>query len=130
VTDPDPRRGGPPRALVVGLSVAAVALILAMTLTPEPPWLFRTLAPRLDPAVSGLVLARALNVLLFVPLGLAIGLWHRPWWLLGAVALSVAVELTQFLLDARSPDPLDVVTNTLGAALGYGVARWWRRSSA
>jgi glycopeptide antibiotics resistance protein len=130
VTDRNPRQGARRRrGLVVALSAVAIVLVLAMTLTPDPPWLFRVLADLLDPWVPAGSVARLLNVLLFVPLGLAIGLWRRPWWLLGAAAGSVAIELTQHLLDERSPDVLDVVTNTLGAALGYLAGRWWRARS-
>jgi glycopeptide antibiotics resistance protein len=109
------------------LALAAVVLVLAMTLTFDPPWLFQQLAELLDGHVSGWLIARVLNVLLFVPLGIAIGVWRRPRLLLGAVALSVGVELTQHLLPERSPDVWDVVTNTAGALLGYGAVRVWRR---
>lgn len=127
MTGRHPRRDARPRrGLLAGLLVTGMVLVLAMTLTPDPPRLFLALAELLDPWVPGWLVARVLNVLLFVPLGLAIGSWRRPWWLLGAVAGSIAIELTQHLLDERTPDVLDVATNTLGAVLGYGTARWWR----
>jgi glycopeptide antibiotics resistance protein len=112
-------------------TLAAVVLILGMTLSLDPPWLFERLAALLDPHVSGWVIARVLNVVLFVPLGVAIGVWRRPWWLVGAAAGSVAIELTQHLLPNRSPDPWDVVTNTAGAVLGYlAVVLLSRRTAA
>ncbi|WP_133176438.1 VanZ family protein [Nocardioides currus] len=61
-----------------------------------------------------------LNVLLFVPLGVGLALvtgWR--WWqvCLAAAAASTALELLQLVLP-RDADPVDVLTNTLGAAVG------------
>ncbi|MFF7683634.1 VanZ family protein [Microbacterium sp. NPDC007973] len=65
------------------------------------------------------------NVLLFVPLGVLVVAWRRRWWqgiLLGLV-LSAAIEIAQLaFLPTRVADPRDVVANTLGAAVGVGVA--------
>ena len=61
-----------------------------------------------------------LNVLLFVPLGAGLGFLTRwSWWriALGAAAASAMVELIQIVLP-READPLDIVTNTLGAVIG------------
>lgn len=61
-----------------------------------------------------------LNVLLFVPMGAGLALLTRwSWWrvVLVAAAASTLVELLQLVLP-RDPDPLDVVTNTLGALVG------------
>lgn len=69
----------------------------------------------------------ATNVLLFLPLGTLVALrlgpsrvrvWS-PWLLLGS-AVSVCLELTQAFTD-RSPDPVDVLTNTSGHVIGYVV---------
>lgn len=117
---------GPATSWRLWLAVVAVVFVLAMTLTFEPPWLFLRIAELLEGYLPPWFIARVLNVLLFVPLGIAIAVWRRPSWLLGAVALSLAVEFTQQLLPERSPDVLDVVTNTAGALLGYGATRWWR----
>ncbi len=61
-----------------------------------------------------------LNVMLFVPLGVVLTLLTRwGWWrvtLVAAVA-SAGFEAIQLVLP-RDPDVFDVVTNTLGAALG------------
>ena len=62
----------------------------------------------------------ALNVLLFVPVGAGLVLltrWH--WWqaTLAAALASTAFELLQLVLP-RVAQPVDVLTNTMGAALG------------
>jgi glycopeptide antibiotics resistance protein len=112
-----------PRSFWIAAAVGG-ALVLGMTLTPDAPWLFRLMADGLEhPGPT--VLARVLNVLLFVPLGAVIGTRLRPRWLWLLVALSVTVETTQFLLADRNPDVMDVVTNTLGGVLGYVAGRWW-----
>jgi glycopeptide antibiotics resistance protein len=113
-------RAGRSPVVAVG---AAVALVVVMTLTPDPPWLYLRIAAVLEPWVAPLVVARVLNVALFVPLGAAIGWWGRPRWLLAALGGSITIELLQFLLDQRSPDALDVATNLLGTLLGYLAAR-------
>jgi hypothetical protein len=114
-----------PRSFWLAAAIGG-ALVLGMTLTPDAPWLFRLMADGLDhPGPT--VLARVLNVLLFVPLGAVIGTRLRPRWLWLLVALSVAVETAQFLLSERNPDVMDVVTNTLGGVLGYLGGRWWAR---
>jgi len=73
-----------------------------------------------------------LNAALFLPLGAALSVagW-RPWRLfaLGAL-LSLGVETFQFVIPGRDPSLADVLFNTLGTALGIGLARstsmWWR----
>lgn len=61
------------------------------------------------------------NIVLFLPLGLALG-WrssHRWRWLLAAFALSAVVELSQALwLPTRSATLGDLAANTAGAAIG------------
>lgn len=69
----------------------------------------------------------ALNLLLYVPLGLA--LWHWPWarLLLVAAALSTGIEFSQYWNSDRHPSPGDVATNAAGAVLA---AAWLRRRRA
>jgi glycopeptide antibiotics resistance protein len=105
---------------------AAVVLVLAMTLTFEPPWLFRRAASELD-GTESLLLSRALNVALFVPLGAVIGSRLRPRWLWLVLGLSAMVELAQLALEDRNPDLLDIVTNSAGGVLGFLAARRWTR---
>jgi hypothetical protein len=70
-----------------------------------------------------------LNVLLFVPLGLGLGLLGLPWPLAAAAALGASglVELLQMKVVAgRDASVSDLITNTAGAILGAGLGRNWR----
>jgi hypothetical protein len=73
----------------------------------------------------------ALNVLLFIPLGAGLALAGVPWRraALTACLLSIAVETTQLLfIPGRDATLGDVITNTVGAALGTALvctARTW-----
>lgn len=75
----------------------------------------------------------AANVLVFVPVGflLALLLPARWWWLaaLAGLCLSAGIELAQFvLLSGRVADPVDLVTNTVGAFAGAalgGLTQLW-----
>ena len=64
------------------------------------------------------------NVLLFVPVGFIVGLATRRWWLGLAigVAISAGSELVQLALPSRVASVEDVIANSLGAALGAGIA--------
>ena len=118
---------------VVGLTLA-VGLIGLMVLSPSPElsgrgvtWVARALTNL--PGVGGGPRTYAwvevgLNVVLFVPLGVALALaWSRRG-LLWATGLgfwaSFAIEVAQgvFLSD-RTPEFSDVVANTAGCAAGY-----------
>jgi len=106
-------------AQVLTLAIA-VAPILMLTLFDPPDWLPFLPEPVVD-TVDFAVLEMAANVVLFVPLGLVLGFWwprqRRVVW--SAVALSVTIELLQLRLEDRVSDPVDVVTNSLGALLGH-----------
>lgn len=111
---------------------AALALIAAATLTPNPGaqvmasshWCWRCGSVWLADAVS--------NVVLFVPLGVALAWRGWPPWrvLLGAFALTALVETLQWqgVPPGRLASRLDLLGNTLGALVG--VALWrlaaWR----
>lgn len=67
-----------------------------------------------------------LNVLLFVPLGMALGLSPRRRWLILALVppvLSLAVEAVQLLLPARQSALGDLVANSAGGWLGLAGTR-------
>jgi hypothetical protein len=67
-----------------------------------------------------------LNVLLFVPLGIAIALagTETRRALIAIATLSLAIEATQFFLIAGRDSTIgDVITNTLGGAAGFTMAR-------
>jgi hypothetical protein len=71
---------------------------------------------------AGIDFERALNIVLFVPLGGAVAAilpWR--WGLLGIVAglvVSTGVEVLQAAVPGRVSDPADILWNTAGAALG------------
>ena len=69
-----------------------------------------------------------LNVALFAPLGALLPMMHcrlRSWVyaLLCGAALSTMIETTQLLAAAGQCDVNDIIANTLGALLGYGLFR-------
>jgi glycopeptide antibiotics resistance protein len=76
------------------------------------------------------------NLLLFVPLGLlgparwsALDGWERLT--LAAVPLSTTIEILQYMFDfGRESSTTDVVLNTLGACVGYGILRVARSVAA
>ncbi len=67
----------------------------------------------------------ARNVVLFVPFGLVLGLRAQPLARVALLAflLSAGIELAQLVIPGRFPSPLDLVSNTTGAALGVGLPR-------
>lgn len=121
---------GVPRASAM-LLVASVGWIVAATLTPISS-IDRRLSANCDfsrlgpPSPSDLTSVNdtSLNVLLFVPLGIALVLVvRRPWSLLlvaAAVAAPVLIEALQLWLPAlrRGCQSADVVDNLLGLAVG------------
>lgn len=75
---------------------------------------------------------RAANVLLFVPLGAlaAAQFSRRHWWiaLAACIALSGVIELGQLLLlPGRYASWSDILTNSVGGAIGVGVTMLLRR---
>lgn len=123
------------------LTLAAVAVILFLTLFP------------FDFSVQATALRRAgffldwltpvgkdwrgwvLNVLFFVPFGFLWAWWtglrHRRWLASGVAAvwaglvLSLTVEWSQLYLPTRDASWDDVLTNTLGAFLGWLFFRYF-----
>jgi VanZ family protein len=78
---------------------------------------------------------RIANVLLYLPLGFCLFLWLQAHvrripaliaaTLLGA-ALSLAIEVSQVYVSIRVPSLMDLMLNTLGAALGAIAGLAWR----
>lgn len=109
----------------VALSLGSALLILVLTL--------QAADNRHHIGVSGLCvlcgefgLANILrNILLFVPLGIGLGLAIRSplWAWLPALALTTFVELVQFFVPGRNPLLIDVVANAGGAAAGIAFIR-------
>jgi hypothetical protein len=106
-------------------AAASVALILLMTLSRFGPGILGRLVGAMGGSVDGWQVAIALNVLLFIPLGMVIGWTRRPYLLLAAPLLSIAIEITQLLLPNRSATLIDVVANTSGALVGFLIMRLW-----
>ena len=111
------------------VAIALLALVLFLTLTPEPAGDRASLDGCLwcgDFALADAIL----NLLLFVPLGFLLALGRRiqplAIWL-GLTTLSIGLELTQLFLPGRFPTVSDVAMNSLGAAIGIGLAVLWRR---
>ncbi|WP_158544440.1 VanZ family protein [Blastococcus sp. TBT05-19] len=118
------------RVAVVGL-VAYLAVLASLTLGASPGAAFTAVAQQAR-TIEGLAWVRAgdvertANVLVFIPLGLLLcyALPRVPRflvWLL-CVGLSLAVEAAQVALPGRRPTPIDVVTNSTGAAIGVILA--------
>lgn len=127
----------PDSTLLVALAAIAV-LTLGRPLDPQVERLnlipFRDLlwavGGQVEPAVA--VTELVANVLLFVPLGLALAVRHpraSTWWIAGiAAAVSLAVEGAQAIMNTgRLADITDVLANTTGAVLG--AALWGLISS-
>jgi glycopeptide antibiotics resistance protein len=89
--------------------------------------------PFVTPPISAGDIAQ--NVLLFLPLGVFIGMRARfavaACSLAGGVAVPVALlgEWTQVYSHSRFPSGTDAVSNVIGAVLGAALAAWmWRPS--
>jgi len=109
--------------------------IVALTLTPGEdafaPYLFQDCFVRLVPPIGvGRVLnfgERGLNVLLFIPLGLGLGLLPGSRVKVGlvgaALVLPFAIEAFQYLVPAldRSCSTVDVIDNLTGLIVGLAV---------
>jgi hypothetical protein len=134
--------GGLDGRRVSGLALAiAVGIVVALTLlTPRRPdetlqvvlMPFQNLIDALD-GEGGLRLAVAEligNVLLFVPLGMALR-WRYPWLgvarvTVAAMLISVAVETLQAVLaTGRWATTTDVITNTVGGLVGAIAGGVW-----
>ena len=68
-----------------------------------------------------------LNLVLFVPVGFLLGVVFRKvtWWevfLIGA-SLSMSIEILQLILQKGCCDFNDLISNTLGCMIGYGIFR-------
>lgn len=73
------------------------------------------------------------NVLLFLPLGLALAQRspkRAPYWI--PISLSLVVEMAQYFLPGRNPAYGDLLFNSIGGCLGIWLGirshRWWNRS--
>ena len=74
------------------------------------------------------------NLVLFIPLGIYLGLLapRWPWWV-AAVTIagaSVALEVTQYVLAVGRSDTTDVIVNTVGGLVGLGLLALARHTLA
>jgi VanZ family protein len=109
------------------LTVVAAACIGIATLPPtsSPPPPFRPFCVACgDLGVTDVVL----NVLLFFPLGVGLGLAgvRRRTAIVGVVGATVLIELLQLIVPGRDPNISDVLANSLGGMLGFFLATHWR----
>nr|WP_157312580.1 VanZ family protein [Microbacterium sp. MAH-37] len=74
-----------------------------------------------------------INLVLFIPFGLFLGALAPKWswWRAGLAALvaSLALEIVQQLISTGSFDTTDLIVNTAGALLGWGVYVLVRRAA-
>jgi glycopeptide antibiotics resistance protein len=115
--------------MALGLSILLIAVV---TLTPRAEYTAPRFDWRLTSNPRGLV-ESLLNIVLFLPFGAAMR-WLRlrlPWAILLGFLLSLAVELLQrFVIPGREGELQDLITNTLGALLGWLIARTLQRSDS
>jgi hypothetical protein len=119
------RRAGWPIAL------GGLLFIGVMTLRPEPHAVqLAALTPPTCLLCGSLGLMDVLlNILLFIPYGLGLGLagLGRRRTMILVVATTLAVELTQeFFIVGRDASLSDLLTNTAGGALGLILSERWR----
>ena len=109
----------------LAITIASLLAIGVATLLPEPGQSMRQHSCLVCGSFGGV--DAFLNVLLFIPLGIGLALFgiagRRA--LLAVCALSVVIETTQFLvIPGRDSTVGDVVTNTIGGALGFALVRY------
>lgn len=87
----------------------------------EPFWSYRTHSPNWELFILG----NLLNVIVFIPFGILSGrVFISPSWKLAILigsALSVIIELSQFIFRKGFAELDDVIHNTLGCLIGFGV---------
>jgi len=114
-----------------GTLVVVIAVVVALLLWPEQvdgliPLVAYSL-PFSAPAQHAVLVALGLllNVALFVPVGAIVGLVTKQFWLgcFIGFAMSAVLEAAQAFLPSRNADPVDVICNSVGAAVGALIAR-------
>ncbi|TFG42502.1 MAG: VanZ family protein [Gemmatimonadales bacterium] len=120
------------RRLGYRLATAGLLFIGLLTLFPHPSETARVAATPIGCLVCGDLggVDVFLNILLFLPLGIGLGLagfsWRRAILLAGL--LSFGIELLQMKVVAgRDASLSDLITNTTGGGLGAILGVYWRR---
>ena len=108
------------RKVLVGLYILIILWITLFSRTPGTVRIFRGLFWEIE---MGYWIDIRLNVLLFLPLGFLLGTATENWRivLLGFI-LSVFIELLQYALVLGWCQADDVLNNTIGTAVGFGIA--------
>ena len=120
------------RQIGVFLAISGGLLILLLTLYPTPDQVPYTADTSLWCLVCGELglVDVALNIVLFIPLGIGLGLmgvsWIRALLIIGLATLTIEV-LQLSVVTGRDASLSDVLTNSLGGAFGLALAHHWRR---
>lgn len=70
----------------------------------------------------------ALNMAIFIPLGILLYAFRSPWKAFGAaLAADIAMESAQYVFALGIADIVDVIMNMSGFAIGYLLAVWFHR---
>ena len=115
------------------LAAASIAVILAATVTPQSGQPETTPLCLICGSLGGV--DAVLNLLLFLPLGVGLALAgvRTIYALFAMLILSASIEVAQFfLISGRDASIGDVLTNSLGGALGFALASTstvWRHPS-
>src|ERR1700693_5256116 len=106
------------------ITIVSLAAIGFATLTPQPGTAVGSHWCLLCGPLGGV--NSVLNVILFVPLGVGLALSGLPAkrGLLAACTLSALIEAAQLLIPGRYSTIGDVLTNTIGGALGFAIGRY------
>lgn len=92
-----------------------------------PFWSYRAI---MDGSEPQLLSENLMNVVVFIPVGLLLGLSSRSmtwiWALLIGASLSVGIESLQFIFLRGFSEFDDVMHNTLGCMIGYGISSLFR----
>jgi glycopeptide antibiotics resistance protein len=123
------RTDGSRRWIVAGLAVYGLAALAILLL----PISYAQIVDGIDGWIRGTLgitffgsgwIEFAANIAVFVPLGFLLTLLFRhPWYgTILAVVLSAGVEIAQVVIPHRQPTLRDVISNSIGAAIGAGIA--------
>ncbi|MFC8680187.1 VanZ family protein [Microbacterium ureisolvens] len=129
--------------VIVALLVYAVLLAWVILWKLETPWIGDAaglarpikLVPFVPSGDAGASMPAEMliNLVLFVPLGLFIGALAPTWtwWRagVGALGVSLALEIVQHLISTGSFDTTDLTVNTAGALLGWAIFVAVRRTA-
>lgn len=92
----------------------------------QPFWSYRAILNGED-----LLIENVMNVVVFLPLGFLLGIVFRSitWWQVLCVGsmLSVSIEVLQYLTQHGFAETDDVMHNTLGCIIGYGIISLTRK---